>query len=204
MIKNMFGIDQAQLVPRWEWRYFSHDQSELDQYFKDYTPYKTETSEQIYFLLSNPDLNVKYRHGMIDVKQLQNVNKDGFELWLPIFKSSTPMNQSDMIKIAEIMGLDYHPVTLGKEPQDILNAFQQFDDVTAISLRKERKKFSIDDVSGELAVLEFNQVKVCTIALEDEESFKIRALRSKLQIHIDANMNYPTALRQYNATKSQR
>ena len=52
-------------------------------------PQHVQQSDELYFLSSAGGDTVKIRDGLLDVKRLEQVNRDGLELWLPLSVGAT-------------------------------------------------------------------------------------------------------------------
>src|SRR4029453_7408748 len=79
------------IVPRWEWRAFGRSFGTAEESFAALDPERVQESDELYVLSKTVDENVKVRDGLLDVKQLEHVNPDGLEQWVPVMKEPFPL-----------------------------------------------------------------------------------------------------------------
>jgi exopolyphosphatase/guanosine-5'-triphosphate,3'-diphosphate pyrophosphatase len=75
----------AEITPRWEWRSFGRHFGRAEERMARLEPTSVHDSDEIY-LLSAAGCNVKIRDGLIDIKELIEVNADGLEQWTPVMR----------------------------------------------------------------------------------------------------------------------
>src|SRR4029453_8964735 len=80
----------AEIVPRWEWRTFTHGLPGADATFEAMTPASVEESDELYLLAPGGD-NVKVRDGLMDIKVLRETDAAGLQRWEPILKVPFPL-----------------------------------------------------------------------------------------------------------------
>ena len=81
----------AEIVPRWEWRAFGEHFGAAEDGFAALEPERIQESDEVYLLSRLVDENVKVRDDLLDVKELERVNRDGLEQWTPVLKASFPI-----------------------------------------------------------------------------------------------------------------
>src|SRR4051812_19023757 len=94
------------IVPRWEWRTFGADFGSADDGLGALEPERVDESDETYLLSLRADPSVKVRAGLMDVKQLQRVDDDGLEQWLPVMKAGFPLAPAQVAKLAAALGVD--------------------------------------------------------------------------------------------------
>ncbi|MCF7808504.1 MAG: hypothetical protein K9M49_07700 [Candidatus Marinimicrobia bacterium] len=191
---NTSGIEP--IIPRWEWRIFAENPSELQNYFKSLAPLRREKTDQVYFLVPQPDLNLKFRYDQFDLKQLVEINSQGFQKWTPIYKSPIPLGDRDVDKLLGILGMVPQRSHQAGEYIDPVDIFLGNPDIVKVQVEKYREKYRIDGVSCEYAAIKNDTLKLVTIAIEDADPLNISHVKAKLHIKTEENVSYPAALKQ--------
>lgn len=78
----------SEIIPRWEWRCFGQQFGDAETCLIAHGLDKLQYSDEIYLLSLVSDANVKIRDGLMDVKQLEQTDTHGFELWRPVLKDA--------------------------------------------------------------------------------------------------------------------
>ncbi len=190
-----------EVIPRWEWRYFSSDYDGLKRYFNGYQPVLEISSEEIYFLIDNPALNIKLRHDLIDVKKLLLVNPDGLEKWIPILKADFPIQPTHMHELFRLSELDFEEAVTGVDVEAFVASFSNLNQIEVVKISKKRSKYLVYGVSAELTKIRMEHLQFATISMENETSDLIKKAKIKLGININSNENYPAALKRYMSLK---
>ncbi len=77
----------AVIHPRWEWRTFGDHFGPAEEAFAKLTSTGMQESDELYLLSAeHPDINVKVRFNLLDIKKLVEVDPDGLEQWRPIIQ----------------------------------------------------------------------------------------------------------------------
>jgi exopolyphosphatase/guanosine-5'-triphosphate,3'-diphosphate pyrophosphatase len=167
----------APIVPRWEWRTFGDDFGAADRRFAELTPKSTQESDEVYLLSLESDASVKARGGLMDVKELQAVNADGLEQWLPVLKASYPLSAAD---VGRVFGVLRTPVpALGRAEYSLDELIDELvapnPGLRAVEVHKRRRHYSIGGCAAELTDLEAGGTAVRTIAVESEDPQRVTA-----------------------------
>src|SRR3954467_12129796 len=91
----------AEIVPRWEWRSFGEQFGAAEEHFAALEPGRIQESDELYLLSRAVDENVKVRDDLLDVKELERVDRDGLEQWTPVLKASFPIPASELAQALE-------------------------------------------------------------------------------------------------------
>ena len=154
------------IVPRWEWRTFGDDFGPAEERFAALTPEKVQESDETYLLSTHSDASVKIRDGLMDVKQLEAVNDDGLEQWLPVMKGEFPLPAADVGAVltklgVEASGLARDAYTLGELVDEVLAAHPE---LRAVGVHKSRTHFTVGGAMTELSDLTVEGRSTRTIA----------------------------------------
>src|SRR3954451_23297750 len=83
---------------RWEWRSFGQSFGVAEERIARFPASPPTETDEIYFLSARGQ-NVKVRDGLMDIKVLREVNRDGLEQWAPVMKASFPLVPPDVAKV---------------------------------------------------------------------------------------------------------
>ncbi|HIC51401.1 MAG TPA: hypothetical protein EYO96_01980 [Candidatus Marinimicrobia bacterium] len=162
--------------PRFEFRTFGTDFSEQAEKMAELSAsvpehVKVRHSDEVYIVSKTNDINnTKIRGGKMDIKTFVQ-SKDGLEQWNPLMKGEFPIPRA-------ILHEDVFPafqVTMPELNKDeyTLEEFQEIielqSDLRAVSVRKERFGYMVNDTICEVANVEINGTMVTTISTESTE-----------------------------------
>ena len=185
--------DLNKIIPRWEWRYFTVDPVELMPVFRGIEPVAEQTTHHTYLISQNPELNIKFRDGHLDVKYLIETNSAGFERWKPVFKGEFPLEGAKLDQFMQIVGMDVSSDLSVGSLEDLSEQLE----LVSLEIHKERKKYLVDGVSCEYAEIKAQDKIIFTMAIEDPDPNKISLVHESLGVRVNENVNYPTALKKY-------
>jgi exopolyphosphatase/guanosine-5'-triphosphate,3'-diphosphate pyrophosphatase len=179
----------AEIVPRWEWRTFGGDCSDVEEAFAKLGPERVQESDELYLVSLDTDASVKVRDGLMDMKHREHVNDDGLEQWRPVMKAAFPLSAGDVGSLLSTLGLTSPP-----HPRDAYTLDQLLDelvrpsqDVRAVGVHKRRDRHTIDGCMIELTTLRTEGATTRTIAVEAEDpALVMRTLRS---LNLDSRPN---------------
>jgi exopolyphosphatase/guanosine-5'-triphosphate,3'-diphosphate pyrophosphatase len=188
----------GEIVPRWEWRTFGESFGDADSRFAALTPERAEESDEVYLLSLRSDASVKVRAGVLDVKELQQVNEDGLEQWKPVLKAGEPLTADDARTVLSALGVD--------PPAQLRDAstLDQFlaevvvgpsADLLAVGVHKSRKHYTVDGAMAELSELRTNKGSTRTIAVESEDPDRVVAAVRGLGFDPHHNVCLPRGLK---------
>jgi exopolyphosphatase / guanosine-5'-triphosphate,3'-diphosphate pyrophosphatase len=174
------------IVPRWEWRTFGHDFGSAESRFAALAPSGVAESDEVYLLSTASDASVKVRDGLTDVKQLQEVNEDRLEQWLPVVKAGFPLSVDDTHAVLEALAVEVPRLDRGASSLDELVALS--DDLRAVPVHKHREHFTIGGCMAELSELQASGRRVRTIAVESEDPDAVLAAVRELGLEARPNV----------------
>jgi exopolyphosphatase/guanosine-5'-triphosphate,3'-diphosphate pyrophosphatase len=186
------------IVPRWEWRTFGQDFGIAEQKLAALPPQKVQTSTEGYLLCVGSDANVKYRDNLLDIKQLERVNEDGLEQWLPVLKEQFPLAADAMVRLREALGVAPLPIHGEADSFDALvaNLESASTQIRGVWVSKVRTRYLVHGCVAELTDVIANGKKVRTTAIEDEDPHKVITAVRAMGLDGHSNINYPRGLKQ--------
>ena len=160
------------IVPRWEWRTFGERVAAADARFLALAPpERVQESDELYLLSLESDASVKVRDGLMDVKQLENVNDDGLEQWRPVMKSTFPLAAADVVALLSVLGID--PPSLERKAytldQFVAEVVEPTESLRAVSVHKHREHYMSSGCMAELSEVSTGSGSARTIAIESED-----------------------------------
>jgi exopolyphosphatase/guanosine-5'-triphosphate,3'-diphosphate pyrophosphatase len=160
------------IVPRWEWRTFGERVEAADARFAALAPpERVQESDEVYLLSLEGDASVKVRDGLMDVKQLENVNEDGLEQWRPVMKATFPLAAADVVSLLAVLGAE--AASLGREAYTldelVEEVVQPSESLLAVSVHKHREHYTSNGCMAELSEVRTASRSARTIAIESED-----------------------------------
>ncbi|MGC2110445.1 MAG: hypothetical protein WA655_13065 [Candidatus Korobacteraceae bacterium] len=192
------------IIPRWEWRTFGQSFGEADDKFAALVPKDVQDSQELYFLSSVANENVKVRDQLMDIKTLQEVNADGLEQWRPVMKAGFPLTVADVTKVFVALGVAAPTVTRPAYTMEqfIEDLVKPEPRLRAVDVHKRRSRYTIDGCMAEVAEVVADGKKIRTVALELEDAARVIATVRKLGLDRFKNINYLQGLKQLAGMKS--
>ena len=95
----------AGIVPRWEWRTFGESANAAEGRLALLDPERIAESDELYMLSLQSDASVKVRDGLVDVKRLEAVDRNGLEQWRPVLKATFPLSPEDVSAVLTELGV---------------------------------------------------------------------------------------------------
>lgn len=186
--------DAEKVVPRAEFRVFS--QGVLDivkpaMWKAQATLFKVRQSGETYILSRHTnEANVKIRDGLLDIKTKVGETESGYEIFQPRGKFQFPVNQDELSNILKHLQakVELHQDTYTFD--EFLDLIKLSDDITSVSVHKERYGFSVDGVICEYGKILFNGAMVETTCVESEDYAAMERVIEKLEIAGFENVNY--------------
>lgn len=187
----------SSIIPRWEWRTFGGDLAEPMARLQALGPTGVQESEEVYLLSALCDANVKVRAGLMDIKQLEQVNGDGLEQWRPILKAEFPLSAGALTPVFEALGL---PAPVLQRPDytlDQLTAELVAPEprLRALAVHKQRNRFRVGGCGCELTEVVADGRPVTTLAVESEDPAAVIAVVRDLGLGGIPNQSYPRGLK---------
>ena len=177
---------------RWEWRTFGDALGDAETRLRALTPERVRESDETYLLSGAVDHAVKAREGLMDVKHLEQVNRDGLELWRPVMKSALPISADDARAVLAALSMDAPPLDL--ERYGVADLVVAAQGVTLVPVHKSRRHYTIYGCMAELTDLRTADGSMRTIAVESEDAARVSAAVRDLGLDSRPNVSVPAAL----------
>jgi exopolyphosphatase / guanosine-5'-triphosphate,3'-diphosphate pyrophosphatase len=185
------------IIPRWEWRTFGESFGAADTRFAALTPSDVQETDELYFLSSNNDENVKVRFDLMDIKTLVEVNADGLERWKPVMKAKFPQPAAEVKKVLEALGITVASLTRAEYTLDqFVNELAGPNGLRAVKVHKKRLRYKINGCTSELTDVVADGQKNRTVALELEDATRVIATVRDMELDCFPNISYPRGLKQ--------
>ena len=190
-------VIQDTVIPRWEWRTFALTLDQLEAHIGAVARVSPRESDELYLLNLRGPHNAKIRGGVLDIKQLQEVNAGGLELWKPVFKAAFPLAAAGLRDAFTAWALPAPMVA-----RDTYTLDQFLAEVAApnpalrvAKVRKARRGFTFGGCTAEFAGVMVNGIACESFCLEHEDPSLILAALKELGLASQANINYPEGLK---------
>jgi exopolyphosphatase / guanosine-5'-triphosphate,3'-diphosphate pyrophosphatase len=194
------------IVPRWEWRAFGRSFGAAEKRFGALTPERVQESDELYLLSRTADENVKVRDGLLDVKQLEHVNADGLEQWVPVLKAPFPIPASEAASVLERLEAVVPPLTRDAYTLDELlgELVLPSADLRPLRVHKRRQRYTIGECLTELTDLRTDVGETRTVAVESEDPNRVIATVCELGLASFPNVSFPRGLKALAGLREQR
>src|SRR6476661_6316120 len=142
----------AEIVPRWEWRAFGEHFGAAEERFAALEPERIQESDEVYLLSRHVDENVKVRDDLLDVKELERVDRDGLEQWTPVLKASFPIAAAELEGVLARLRADLPALTREEYTLDQLldEIVRPSGDLLGVRVHKRRQRYTIGGCMTEL------------------------------------------------------
>jgi exopolyphosphatase / guanosine-5'-triphosphate,3'-diphosphate pyrophosphatase len=187
----------AEIVPRWEWRAFGEHFGVAEDRFAELEPERIQESDEVYLLSRLVDENVKVRDDLLDVKELERVNRDGLEQWTPVLKASFPIPAAELEGVlarlrADVPALAREGYTLDQLLDELV---RPSGDLLGVRVHKRRQRYTIGGCMTELTSLRTDVGETRTVAIESENADAVQATRRELGLDAVPNVSFPRGLK---------
>jgi exopolyphosphatase/guanosine-5'-triphosphate,3'-diphosphate pyrophosphatase len=192
------GLTVDKIVPRWEWRTFGAEFGAADATFAALEPELVQESDETYLLSPGTDAAVKIRAGLMDIKELVEVNADGLEQWRPAMKETFPLPRGEADKVCAALRVTapplagWAPFTLD-EFLAVLGGPER--GVRAIAVHKRRLHYTVNGCMSEVTEVVADGQKVRTLAIETTDADRVIATVRELGLAGRENTSYPRWLK---------
>jgi len=185
------------IVPRWEWRAFGRSFGAAEERFDALSPERVQESDELYVLSKTVDENVKVRDELLDVKQLEHVNADGLEQWMPVMKEPFPLAATTAASVVERLAAAVPPLkrdayTLDEFVRELVLSSA---DLLAVHVHKRRQRYTIGGCMTELTDLRTDVGETRPVAVEAEDPERVIATVRDLRLASLANTSFPHGLK---------
>jgi exopolyphosphatase/guanosine-5'-triphosphate,3'-diphosphate pyrophosphatase len=185
------------IVPRWEWRTFGNSFGEADAKYAALEPSDVQETDELYFLSSANDENVKVRFDLMDIKTLVEVNADGLEQWKPVMKGKFPLPAAEVKKVLEALGMPI--LSMAREDYTLGQFVAELGEpngLRAVKVHKKRVRYKVNGCTSELTDVVAEGQKTRTVALELEDATRVIATVRDMGLAVFPNVSYPRGLKQ--------
>jgi exopolyphosphatase / guanosine-5'-triphosphate,3'-diphosphate pyrophosphatase len=185
------------IVPRWEWRTFASEFGAADATFAALEPELTQESDETYLLSPRTDAAVKVRAGLMDIKELKEVNQDGLEQWRPAMKETFPLPRTEADKVcAELRVSATSPGTDPFSLDEFLAVLAAPErGVRAVAVHKRRRHYTFSGCMIEVTEVVAAGQTLRTLAVELDDAGRVVATVRELGLIDRENTSYPRWLK---------
>ncbi len=185
----------AEIIPRWEWRTFTH-QTDVEEKISTYPLTRQVESSDVYILSELSMENTKVRNDVMDIKSLQVVTKDGLEQWKPVKKEKFPLPLAEVQEMFRVFKVPMPEFS--KEActfDEFLELVKTDDRIICVTVDKSRRLYDVDGCIVEVADLKIEGKSIMTVAVELGDPDKVRATMKMLGLTGLENINYVAAIK---------
>jgi len=183
-------------VPRWEWRTFGESASAAQGRLALLDPERVDESDELYLLSLHGDASVKIRDGLLDVKQLEAVDRDGLEQWRPVLKAIFPIAAEDVSTMLTALGVPEQAVERESYTLErLLFEVRANPSLTAIAVHKRRVHYLLGTCMAELSEVTVPGGSAPTLALESEDPADVAAALRELRLAGRPNVCFARGLK---------
>ena len=185
------------IIPRWEYRIFTEDLGKIEGNVRAHECTRVLDTAEDYIICRSSGNNVKIRDGLLDIKQLKNVNDDTLEQWLPVLKVGFPCPADDVGKVFSAFGLTRPGMARGEYTYDefITEVVGGADELAVVKVVKKRYGFMLGEVIVEVAEVTFDGVPLKTAAVEHTDPALVMGVVRELGLDAFTNVNYIKAMK---------
>ena len=185
------------IIPRWEYRIFADDLDAVERNIRAHERTRVKESEEDYIVCRSSGNNVKVRDDLLDIKQLENINDDTLEQWMPVLKVGFPCPADDVARIFSAFdlarpGLEREEYTYDQFINEVVGGS---DELTVVKVTKKRTGFMIREVIVEVAEVTFNGIPTKTAAAEHTDPALVMEVVRELGLDAFPNVNYIKAMK---------
>jgi exopolyphosphatase/guanosine-5'-triphosphate,3'-diphosphate pyrophosphatase len=156
-----------------------------------------QEGDEVYLLSLNGTDIVKVRHGLMDVKHLEEVDDRGLERWRPVLKAGFPLDAEDARFVLAALGMPAPPP--GRAADTVEALLAELPDpraVRTVAVHKHRRAYTLGGCAVELTDVRAGGADVQTLAVESEDPDRVAATVRGLGLDTHPNTNYQRALRE--------
>lgn len=189
------------IIPRWEWRTFGGDLADAAKRLQSRESTGFQVSDEVYLLSTLRNANVKIRAGLLDIKQLEQVDGDGLEQWRPVLKAEFPLPGATVTQVLAVLGLPL-PLPLPSLPQAAYDLDQLVTELIRpdprlryLEVHKERTRYRLNGCTCEVTDVAAEGRRITTLAVESEDAAAVIAAVRELGLGQVPNQSYPRGLK---------
>jgi len=187
----------GEIIPRWEYRVFAEDLGAVEDNIRAPECTRVLDSAEDYVICRSSGNNVKIRDGVLDIKQLENINEDTLEQWMPVLKVGFACPAEEATKIFSAFGLPTPEMKRDEYTYDqfISEVVGGVDDLAVVKVVKKRHGFMIREAIVEVAEVTFDGVPLKTAAVEHIDPALVMEIARELGLDALPNINYIKAMK---------
>jgi exopolyphosphatase/guanosine-5'-triphosphate,3'-diphosphate pyrophosphatase len=187
------------IVPRWELRAFGPHFGAAADRLAALAPARLSEGDELYLLSVGGDDNVKIRDGVLERKQLLQVNEEGLEQWLPVLKAEFPVSAAEVGTVLEALAVSPPPLarTAYTLPELLGEVVRPSEQLRAVPVHKRRERYSLDGWLAERTDVRSARASTCTMAVESEDPARVIAAVRELGLESFSNVSFPQALKAF-------
>jgi exopolyphosphatase / guanosine-5'-triphosphate,3'-diphosphate pyrophosphatase len=184
-------------VPRWEWRTFGSDFGAADETFAALEPELTQESDEIYLLSPGTDAAVKIRAGLMDIKELQEIDEAGLQQWRPAMKETFPLPRGEADRVCAELRVSAPSPRTGSYSLDEFLAVLAAPErgVRAVAVHKRRLHYTLNGCMVEVTEVLAEGQTTRTLAAELDDAERVAATVRELGLFDRENTSYPRWLK---------
>jgi exopolyphosphatase/guanosine-5'-triphosphate,3'-diphosphate pyrophosphatase len=185
------------IIPRWEWRTFGGDLAQACARLQAQGSTDVESSDEVYFLSTLADANVKIRAGLLEIKQLEQTNAEGLQQWRPVLKTELPVPVEIVALVFTGLGVPLPRLERCDYGLEELREYLIRPDprLRALEVRKERTRYRMGACACEVTKLAAEGHRLTTLAVESEDPLAVSATVRSLGLGAFPNRSYPQGLK---------
>lgn len=192
----------APLTLRWEWRAFGTSFGAAEDRLRDSLA-PPRSSAETYLLAPVATVNVKIRNDLLDLKQLEQVDVHGLELWHPVLTSPFPLDVPTLTRLMQSWSV---PATAVRGPcgslHDLLALARDVGPaLIEVPLTKLRASGTWRECRVEVTSLSIGTIATRTLAVEMSDPLHLWRVVEDLGLADMPNENYVRALQRLARTQ---
>jgi exopolyphosphatase / guanosine-5'-triphosphate,3'-diphosphate pyrophosphatase len=146
-------------------------------------PERIAESDELYLLSLLSDASVKIRDGLLDVKRLEAVDRDGLEQWRPVLKAIFPLSAEDVSTALIALDVPEQPVTREAYTlEELISEMRANPSLTTVSVHKRRVHYLLGTCLAELSEVTVPGGSTNTLAVEAEDPADVAAALRELRL----------------------
>jgi exopolyphosphatase/guanosine-5'-triphosphate,3'-diphosphate pyrophosphatase len=186
------------IVPRWEWRTFGPGVEVAEPAVAALEPTGVQESDETYLLAEagSPGATVKFRAGLMDVKQLVETDAAGLQQWRPVLKAELPVDAATVRQVWGYLGREAPALA-----RDRYTAEQLIGEVAVagsgvrpVAVHKRRVRYTINGCTSELSDVVADGVPTRTLAIESSDAAAVVEGVRSVGVWEYRNTAYPAGL----------
>ena len=157
---------------------------------------RARSSETYVVAVRRPDINTKIRAGLLDVKVLRRV-VDDCEQWSLWAKTDFPIAAALLEAVLGRLGADEADLDRAVYDHDqFMELVAGHPALRVVRVEKVREKFVIGACLAEVSDVTVDGPKLRTLAIESVQVDAVAAMRRRLGLENEPNVNYPDAIKE--------